>query len=47
MLGSVGGARRLRVELAIVTVSTAVNRSVPIPDDVRAALSRYLVPAAA
>lgn len=47
VLGSVAGARRLRVELAIVTVSTAVNRSVPMPDDVRAALSRYLVPAAA
>jgi len=41
--GRVGEELRLRVEMVIVTVSTAVNRSIPMPEEIRAAMMRFLV----
>lgn len=41
--GKVGDEVRVRVEMVVVTVSTAVNRSIPMPDEIRAAMERFLV----
>ena len=42
--GAVAGEPRLALEIVIVTVATALNRAVPLPDEVRAALARHLAP---